>query len=160
MIKKGDILLVHCYLDPIALLISFATKSKWTHTTWILDKKSILESRSSGVIKSPIRKYLGKKWLYQCKLLRLKGNKTVKIKKAMRYGLKLRKNRGYWRFIWSLIQIGFNRRNQESQISCSGFVSYCFSKVDIYLHKTKDPLDVTPGDIARSKELIDVTDQL
>lgn len=160
MIKKGDILLIHCPLDPIAGIISLVTKSKWTHTVWILDKKHILESRSSGVEINPISKYLGKKWLYQYKIVRLKGQKTVKIKKAIRYGLKLKKKRGYFRFIWSLLQIGLNRRTQESHLSCSGFVSYCLSKVTIYLHKRKDPLDVTPGDISRSREVIDVTDQL
>ena len=39
---KGDILLVRNYLDIFCWMISWVTHSRWTHTTWILDKKYLL----------------------------------------------------------------------------------------------------------------------
>ena len=159
MLKKGDILLIRNWFDPFCWIISWCTKSKWTHTAWILDNKWLLESRSSGVVKNPISKYLSFKhrWIYSCRAFRLKGDRTLQIRNSMRYGLKLHKKRHYFKFLWSLFLIGVGKRREKSHMSCSGFVAYCLSKEGIKLHKTKNPLDVVPGDIAKSKELKDVT---
>ena len=162
MFKRGDILLISAKFDPISWLIMLGTHSKISHTVWIIDKKWCLESVGTGIKKSPLSKYLSKKgrFLYKHRLYRLKHANKDKISQAIRYGLKLRKTRSYRVFLWSLLMIGLGRRTDKCHFSCSGFVSYCHSKVGIYFNKTKDPLDVVPGDIARSKELINVTKQL
>ena len=162
MLKRGDILMVTSKFDPLSWLIMLFTKSRFTHTVWIIDKKWCLESVGRGVKKSPLTKYLSNKgkFRYKCRLFRLRGHHNKKIRQAIRYGLKLRKSRKYSTFIWSLILIGLGRRTQTTHFSCSGFVAYCYSKVGIFLNKTKDPLDIVPGDIPKSKELIDITDQL
>lgn len=159
MIKKGDILLVHNRFDPIGWLIAWRTKSVWTHSTWILDNKFLIESRSSGVVKTPIKKYLSinKRWIYQTCLVRLKGSRKKEIKRAMSYGLFLRHTRNYFKFIWSLILIGYNTRNRRSYMSCSGFIAHCLAREGVNLHPNKDPFYITPGDIAKSKEVINVS---
>lgn len=159
MIKKGDILLVHSYFDPIGWIISFVTKSKWTHTTWVLNEKYILESRSIGVVKTPIKKYLNK-YLYCVKLLRIKELEQKKIKLAMKFAEDLYDHRNYFKFIWTLILIGFGYVRRKPIMSCSGFVAYCLSQVGFYFKKEKNPLLITPADISNSKGVKNVSGEI
>ena len=93
MLKKGDILLTKNIFDPIGWLICWKTHSRWSHATWILDNKYLLEAKSVGVSKNLITKYTSRQWIYKCKIYRLKGNKTKQIKKAMAYALTLQHKR-------------------------------------------------------------------
>jgi len=155
MIKKGDILLVSNLLDPISWMIKGFTHNKWSHTTWVLNDKQILESRTSGVIVTPIKKYLNGKF-YKTKLVRLKGIRKEKIDKAMKIGLKYERGRTYFQFIWTLILIGFGYARRSPIMSCSGLIANCLSQVGFYFKKYKNPLLITPADIDKSKNTINI----
>lgn len=159
MLRKGDFLLTYNRFDLFGWLIKWKTKSTWSHATWILDNKYLLEAKSTGIKKNPISKYLAfnKKWIYNYKIFRLKGDKTKQIKRAMAYALTLQHNHNYFKFIWSLILIGFKKHTKCSHMSCSGFIAHSLALESIKFHSIKDPIYITPGDIARSKEVKDVT---
>jgi len=150
MIKKGDILLIRNWIVPLSWIISWFTYSKWTHVAWIYDNKYLLESRSSGIIKTPIKKYLNKR-IYKVKLLRLKGIKKEKIKQAIKFAIELKYKRNYFKFLWTLILIAFDYARRRPIMSCSGMIANCLSQVGFYFKKYKNPLLITPADIDNSK---------
>lgn len=159
MIKKGDILLIRNYIDPLSWIISWFTHSKWTHVAWVYNNKYLLESRSPGVIKTPIKKYLNKR-IYKVKLLRLKGIKKEEIKKAMKFATRLEYKRNYFKFFWTLILIGFDYARRRPIMSCSGFIANCLSQVGFYFKKYKNPLLVTPAEIDKSKKTKNISYEL
>ena len=75
----------------------------------------------------------------------------------MSYALTLQHNRNYFKFIWSLILIGLKKHTKRSHMSCSGFIAHSLAQESIKFHPIKDPFFITPGDIARSKEVKDVS---
>ena len=150
LVRKGDILLVRNYLDIFCWMISWATRSRWTHTTWILDKKYLLESNGQGVIKTPIKRYLNKRH-YKVKLLRLKGISKLKIDKAMSFAKLLKHKHNHLKFLWTLLLVGINYIRRRPIMSCSGFVAYCLSNVNFYFNNKKNPLLISPADINRSR---------
>jgi len=156
MIRKGDILLVRNLLDPVSWIISLVTKSKWTHTAWCISETQLFELRSNGLTAHPINKYYRKPY-YKIKLLRLKGLKKQKIKKAMNYIWGFGHNRNYFKFFWTLILIGFGYVRKSPIVSCSGCIAYCLSQVGFYFKKGKNPLLITPADIDQSKKTINIT---
>ena len=156
MKRKGDILLVANRFDPISYLIKYFTRSKWSHATWLLDENTILESRTSGVVITPIKKYLNKR-IYKTKLLRLKGIKKKKLDKAIKIGLKYDRGRTYIKFLWILILIGCGYVRRRPIMSCSGMIANCLSQVGFYFKKYKNPLLITPAEIDQSKNTTNIT---
>jgi hypothetical protein len=77
--KQGDILLLHCKLDPLAWLICYLSRGKYNHVLWAINDHEVIESIGKGIIVTPIKKY--KTWRYDLKLIRLKGLSQVKIKR-------------------------------------------------------------------------------
>ena len=156
MIKKGNILLVANKFDPISYIIKFFTHSKWSHACWCLSDTQILESRTSGVIITPIKKYLNKR-IYKVKLLRLKGIKRKDIDKAMKIGLGYDRGRTYIKFLWTLVLIGCGYARRRPIMSCSGMIANCLSEVGFYFKKGKNPLLISPADIDNSKLTKNIT---
>ena len=156
MIRKGDILLVSNRFDPISWIIKWFTHSKYSHAVWALNDTQILESRTSGIIISPIKKYMNKR-IYKVKLLRLKGIKRKDIDKAMKIGLSYERGRGYFQFLWTLILIGFRYARRRPIMSCSGLIANCLSQVGFYFKKYKNPLLISPADIDSSKKTVNIT---
>lgn len=157
MIRKGDILLVRNYLDPLGWIISWMTKSKWTHVAWCLNESKIFDPRGSKIVISPIKKYL-KKRIYKVKLLRLKDISKKEIKKAMDIALNVPRKRNYFKFLWTLMVIGFGCiMVGKPIITCSGLIAKCLSQVGFYFHKSKKPSLITPADIDQSKKTVNIT---
>lgn len=158
MLRKGDIIIVHNKWDIIGRIISYVTKSKWHHVAWVLDGKYLLESRSIGIVKTPIRKYLSLKqrWIYECRAIRIKGNPKKEIKKAMDYGLTLQTKYNYFKYIIAIILVGLKKRFNPTKITCSGFIALSLSKVGIKFN-SKNPYFISPGDIVESKITEDVS---
>jgi len=156
MIRKGNILLIANKFDPISYIIKYFTHSKWSHACWCLNESKILESRTSGIIITPIKKYLNKK-IYKTKLLSLKGISKDKIKNAMKTGLNYERGRSYFQFLWTLVLIGFGYARRRPIMSCSGLIANCLSQVGFYFKQYKNPLLITPADIDQSKHTINIT---
>ncbi len=153
--KKGDILLTFCKIDPICWIICLCSKSKWSHTTWILDDKYLIESPSTFTGKTLISHYINSKW-YKTKLLRVKEVSPKQIDKAMAYGQTFFKKKNWFVFIWTLLLIAFGYQKKLPEIHCSGFVAHCLSKVGFYFRKDKKTEYITPGDIDKSENTEDV----
>ncbi len=156
MIKKGDLLLVRNLLDPISWIISWFTHSKWTHVAWCLSDTQLFELRRHGLVIRPINSYY-RKFYYKTKLLRLKGIKREDIDKAIKIGLGYTKKRTYFKFLFTLILIGFNYARRRPIMSCSGMIAKCLSQVGFYFKKRKKPLLITPADIDNSKLTKNIT---
>jgi len=156
MIRKGDILLVRNYIDPLSWIISWFTHSKWTHACWCLSDTQLFELRSYGLITRPINKYYKRPYC-KVKLLRLKKIKRKDIDKAIKIGLGYKKDRSYFQFFWTLLLIGCGYARRKPVMSCSGMIANCLSKVGFYFKKGKNPLLVTPADIDNSKLIKNLT---
>ena len=156
MIKKGDILLVANIIDPISWLIKYFTKSHWSHACWCLSETQLLESRTTGVIITPIKKYRNGR-IYKTKLLRLKGITEKDIKKAMKIGLSHDRGRTYFQFLWTLVLVGVNYARRRPIMSCSGLIANCLSQVGFYFKKRKNPLLISPEDMNNSKKTRNLT---
>ncbi len=156
MIRKGDILLIRNYLDPVSWIISLVTKSNWTHTAWCISDTQLLELRSNGLAIRPINKYYQRPH-YKIKLLRLKRITKEEIHKATEYIWSFGNNRNYFKFFWTLILIGFGYVRKRPIVSCSGCMAYCLSRVGFYFKKGKNPLLITPADIDQSKNTTNIT---
>ncbi len=158
--KKGDILLVHHKLDPVAWLIRKVTKSHWNHVAWAIDSHFLIEARGCAIDTCSIKKYLN--WKYNVKLIRLKKVTKEQFKEAIRYISQFKGKRSYYGYIKTILKmLCFKNDAFIRNITCSGLISkgldmggYNF----IPPHRKKPNL-ITPEDIAQAPSC-NVTDEL
>jgi len=155
MIKKGDILLVKYNLDPIGWLIRKFTKSNWNHVAWVLNKYTVIESCRKGIILTPISKYKNK-ILYETKLKRIKNISKKDLDIAINIALKFKRKRNYFKLLLTFINVYLKINNKLPDVTCSGLISYCLSKVSFYFNKNKHPLMTVPEDINKCRRLYNV----
>lgn len=156
--RKGDILLVKYIYDPIGWLIRRATHGKWNHVAWAINEYSIIEVKRSGVLVSPITKYLDKRY-YRYKLVRIKNIEQKKLDRAINYALKKKCKRNYLKLWVSFLMVLFKSKAQLPRPTCSGFIAEELAKVNWYFNGKKSSL-ITPQNIANSKKIRTVTNEL
>ena len=152
---KGNIILIHSKWDPIGALIQLFTRSYWHHVGIFTDNGHILEARGRSIVISPARKYIYNK-LYDYKIVKIKGLTPNDIKKAVNYMVAV-SEKGYLKWIKACFMAFFDSKKEFPRRTCSGLIADGFSKVGFYFKKDKTPDRVTPGDIAKSSKVKNVT---
>ncbi len=151
--KLGDIILVKYNFDPVALIIRIVTGSQWNHVAWALGSDYLLESTGKGIIIRPLSKYRSK-WLYKTKILTLREIDPKDLKEALSYALAQRGQDkwAYMKLIYTMIAISLGFKG--NRLTCSGFIAKALSTVGWHFLINKNPYEITPEDIAKSKKII------
>jgi len=156
--KRGDFLLVSYKYDPIGWVIRKVTHGKWNHVAWALNEYSIIEVKRSGVLVSPVTKYLDKRY-YRYKLVRIKNIEKKRLDRAINCALKKKCKRNYLKLWVSFLMVLFKSKSKLPRPTCSGFIAEELAKVKWYFCDKKPSL-ITPQSIANSKKIKGVTSEL
>lgn len=183
LLHSGDNILVHSKgLFPTSIAIRELTESYWNHASrffWEGSKGVVVEALFSGVVITPIAKYLDTK-KYDLKAVRLK-QEAFADEKEYRDGIFTAQARIYnqvgkkydfgaitflglkyiWKSWWKKNKkyIKFNPFESREKFFCSELIceaDYNISSLNPYLYqgKTKNKCDTTtPKDIAKSKNV-------
>lgn len=158
-IRRGDILLIKYIWDfPIGWLIRKLTNCRWNHVGWFINDRELIELKAVGKRKVPLSHYLNK-WLYKCKVVRIKNILPRKLNEAIGKAEKAQFNYSYSSAIINLILIKLKIRKKFPRLSCSGFPAYYLAQVDFYFNG-QDTFFIMPKDIEISKKIKDVTNEL
>ena len=156
--RRGYILLVAYKNDPIGFVIRRVTKGKWNHVVWALNEYSIIEVKRNGVLISPVTKYLDKRY-FRYKLVRIKKIEKKKLDRAINYALRKKCKLNYLKLLVSFLMVLFKSKKQLLRPTCSGFIAEELAKVNWYFNSKKPSL-ITPQNIANSKKVRGVTNEL
>jgi len=153
--KKGDLILVHGKYDIVSSIIRLFTHSYWNHVGIFVDKNHILEVRGRQIVISPLTRYAYNK-RYDCKIVRIRGLQSDKIKKAIDYMIDITE-KGYFKWVWACILAFFNSTAYLPRRTCSGLIAEAFASIDFYFRKDKHPNMITPADISKSGKTKNIT---
>jgi len=141
---NSHIILIKYKYDIIALIIRLWTHSNFNHCAWILNDYLILESSRKGIIISSINKY--NSWLYETYSFEI-PNLTIEQKHTINsYLLNQIKSLNYFKRLLSFLKVPFKKYNVTTP-TCSGLIALACSQVQILFSFNKHPLLVTPEDI-------------
>lgn len=158
-VRKGDILLIKYLWDfPIGWIIRKGTKCDFNHIAWILNNENVIELKAKGKRTIPLKKYLNK-WIYKCKLVRIKDILPCKLNEALKRAEKAQFNYSYSSAIINFILIGLKILKKYPRLSCSAFLAYYLYQVG-FTFNGKNVWFITPADILNSKKVIDVSEEL
>ena len=149
--RKGDILLVKHYLDPVAWLICKKTNSQFNHTAWIISEDKLIEAGRYGVAIHPISKYFNQH-LYKFEVVRIKNISQTKLNKAITLAITSTRKGNYFKQILTFILLYLQYKGVLPKSTCSGLIAQALFKVGVKLSH-KRPSRVTPEDIYRSKHV-------
>lgn len=153
--RKGDVVLLHHKLDPLAWLICWLAKSEFNHVAWAINDKEIIESVGKGIIVTPISKYLN--WRWNVKILRLKNLSRKQINRITERMLEKRCRYFYLEYLLSFALMILRRKTHRT--TCSNFVSYELRKENLYIKKRNYEF-IVPEDFNCYKHCINVTQEL
>jgi len=150
--KKGDILLIHSKLDPIAWIIRKASNSHWNHVAWAVDTHFLIEARGRAIDKCSIKKYLN--WRYEVKLIRLKKVTKDQFKEGIEYVSQLQGERKYLSYLKTILRMVFMEDEiRYGVLTCSGLIARGLEEAGFSFipnHK-KISYQITPEDISKAK---------
>jgi len=158
-IKCGDILLIKYLWDfPIGWLIRRFTHCQWNHVAWFTNDKELIELKAIGKRKVHLSHYLNK-WLYKCKVVRIKSIDNYKLNEAIKRAEKAQFDYPYSSAIINFSLIKLKILKESPRLSCSSFIAYYLSQVNFYFNG-KNIHFITPKDIEKSRKVIDVSYEL
>lgn len=155
-LETGDILLFKSN-SLYSKLISWFTKSKYTHVAIALSEHLIIEANFRVSINPVIN----------CKnydVFRIKGGLS-EIQKLRMYKFLIKQNKKIYDFLQIIGYIimalfgGYNKLNSPHYVICSELADIAYNFIDYDIRKDIKLGDVTPADIAKSKLLIKVCDR-
>ena len=156
--RKGDILLIKYYFDPMGWIIRLFTHCQWNHVAWFTNDKELIELKAVGKRKVLLSRYLNK-YLYKCKVVRIKNIDNYRLNEAVKRAKKSQFNYPYASAIINFILIKLKITKELSRLSCSGFIAYYLSQVGFYFNG-ENSWFVTPKDIEESRKVKDVSYEL
>lgn len=153
--KKGDIVLLHHKLDPLAGLICWLSKGEFNHIAWAINNKEVIESVGKGIIITPISQYIN--WRWNIKILRLKELSKSKINRITKRLMDRQCKYFYLKYLMDFLFMIICRTAYKT--TCSNFVSYELMKENIYINKKHQEF-ITPEDFNCYKNCINVTQEI
>ena len=153
--KTGDILLVGYKKDPISWLIRKYIHCEYNHVAWILNDFMVYEVRARGISINHIDKYKNKK-LYGVKIMRIPKLTQKDFIIPMEFVYARMKTHSICDYI-ALVISAIYEIKFKGLYTCSGLIAVALSKIGWYFNPNKTPYFITPTDIEKTKELIDVT---
>ena len=154
--RKGDILLINYFFDPIGWLIKWVTHSKWNHIAFALNEFVVIEGTGRGVKTTHLSKYLDKRW-FTIKLIRFKDLSKPKINKLAVDLVSQRTKTPYWKFFISYFLVAFGCKPLCT--NCS-LLLYEALKRQNHGIKMRNNVFINPEDFNSYDKAIDITDQL
>ena len=151
----GDVILVKG-THIISKIISFITKSPYTHTACYISNDVIIEACFGGVQINPIDKYSKKEY----DVYRHPTATTKKLNKAVSW-MNQQIGKGYdylglgGIFISLLKKIDYNNYDTPNRYWCSELVADGYLKAKIPLQVNPKTWKVSPNDLSKCLELID-----
>ena len=157
--KKGDILLIKFRWDfPVGWIIRRFTHCKYNHVAWAINSHELIEVKAKGKGVTTLSHYLNK-WLFKCKLVRIKDILPCELNEAIRRAKEAQFNYSYSSAIINFILIKLKITKELSRLSCSGFLAFYLAQVGFFFNGIKTWF-ITPKDIEISKKIRDVSEEL
>lgn len=148
---KYDIILVHYYFDPVALLIRLFTHSYWNHCAWLLNDQLIIESKRNGIKINKINKY-NNPFLYKTKYIQLYNLSNEQKNKINNLLMNQIKEHNYFLRVWKFISIALKINTTIDIPTCSEFIANALQQVNYPI--TKESKYYYPQDFAESEEIL------
>jgi len=155
--KTGDILLVNHKFDPVGWLIRIVTGGKFHHVAWIINDFVALEVGARGVNFGYISRFKNKMF-FEYKVLRIPNLTKSDFHIAMSFAYDNMRKHSLLDYLLIALSMKF-RFQPKGLYTCSGLVATALSKIGWYFDKNKIPYFITPVDIEKTKELINVTEE-
>ncbi|KKM94779.1 hypothetical protein LCGC14_1194910 [marine sediment metagenome] len=157
--KSCDILLIKRKYDPIGWIIQWATGGKYNHACIAVSKDHILDIRAKKIEEIVHKsRYLNDR--FEVKLVRWFGFRKLQDMDmyVIRYICNQKKKYTYLSWLISIILILFKKKPLRS--TCSGLIAEAFSILGINFNDNKEPYEISPEDINKCPNIIDVTKEL
>ncbi len=155
--KAGDILLIKRKYDPIGWIIRWVTNSKYNHACLAISKKHIMDIRAKTIEEIVYKeRYLNDK--FEVKLVRLEELKPFDELLIIRYITNQKKRYTYLSWLISIILIFFGQKPLRP--TCSGLIAEAFAITGFHFNFYKKPYEISPEDINKCIDLINVTEEL
>jgi len=149
--KRGDILLIHARLDPVAWIIRRFTKSYWNHVAWAVDSTHLIEARGRAIAICPVSKYLNCR--YSVKLIRLDNVTPKALNEGIEHVSQFQGKRSYFRYLKTLLRMLFMRyESRIGTITCSGLIARGLEESKSYIlpPSVTPPYFISPEDISKT----------
>lgn len=156
--KKGDILLIQNFFDPVGWIISLCSKYRYHHVAWAINDHELIELKAVGKRKVLLSCYLNKPY-YHCKLIRIKNILPCQLNEVIRRAKKAKFSYSYTSSLINFILIKLKITKELPRLSCSGFISLFLSQMSFYFC-SKGPKFVTPKDIGQSLYVKEASEEL
>ncbi len=153
----GDILLSTDRTDKESAAILWATRSEYSHAAILSDYGNFIEARPPGVCSYSVSKTkIGS--LKNIRVLRLSDRSTA-LQAARNATKSLRADYAKIKAVLSPLKVA-RFIPETPSVFCSALVARAYSDAGVTLVREKDVNEVSPGDLARSNLLRDVTSRV
>ena len=153
----GDVLLTTNPKSPASFAIRKATNSPYSHAILCVDPPWCVESIGYGILRFMINRFLltEKENIHVCRL-KDHGTRAGKAEAAANYANN-QVSREYAHLDVLTVLFKAVPPVEQGKFFCSQLIAECYSRVGVHLVPNRGPAKVSPGDIARSDALEDVT---